>query len=292
MKSVKCIAPGSCGEFIQGIYEGSPCLVSCPVDVYSRVEIREKRPRALLDPKATMLLAAVFEAYGIPRDEKHRIEVQIVSDIPREKGMASSTADLTAIAGALSAYYNLEMDEKAIARFCAQVEASDNIMFQKLNLFNQLEGSVYKSYHCSYAGEILIIHFTGSVNTAAYHRLSAMEKNRNVSDFYEVLAHFENGLVENKPQLLGKACTQSARLNQQILYKPYLEAVVNLTEDCGGYGVVAAHSGTVLGVLHSAGDFDYEGFVRRFESIIPGKDYEKLEQRKVISGGVSFDTND
>lgn len=41
MRRVKVETPGTCGEFIQGWYEGSPCLVSSPIDRYSASSLRK-----------------------------------------------------------------------------------------------------------------------------------------------------------------------------------------------------------------------------------------------------------
>ena len=41
MRRVRVETPGTCGEYIQGWYDGNPCLVSSPIDRYSRITIAE-----------------------------------------------------------------------------------------------------------------------------------------------------------------------------------------------------------------------------------------------------------
>lgn len=138
MRTVTVKSPGSCGEFIQGIYQEQPCLVSCPVDLYSNIRMVEGPATRMLDTKAVQMLDLIFSEYSIPREEKHHINIQMSSEIPIEKGMASSTADIAGIARGLSAYYDLGLSDKTIAELCVFIEPTDNIMFERLNLFNHV----------------------------------------------------------------------------------------------------------------------------------------------------------
>lgn len=38
---VRCMVPGTCGELLQGSIGGVDSLVSCPIDLYSRVTVEE-----------------------------------------------------------------------------------------------------------------------------------------------------------------------------------------------------------------------------------------------------------
>jgi L-threonine kinase len=53
-------------------------------------------------------------------------------------------------------------------------------------------------------------------------------------------------------QLLGEACTWSARIHQRILPKPELPELIRIVDETGGAGVSVAHSGTVCGLIYSA----------------------------------------
>ena len=39
-RAVRVALPGTCGELVQGTLDGEPCLISCPIDYYSSVEVR------------------------------------------------------------------------------------------------------------------------------------------------------------------------------------------------------------------------------------------------------------
>lgn len=289
MREVTIRSPGSCGEFIQGIYGGEPCLVSCPIDMYASLTVREGPPRAFLPGKASLMYERIFEEYAIPRGEKHHIDVALRSDIPLEKGMASSTADIAAVALGLSAYFDLGMDDRRIAELCIAIEPTDNLMFPRLNLFNHVDGDVLMDFGESLEASILIVDFAGRINTVGFHGQREGYGSEDQRRFARVVRHFREGVAAGDLDWVGGACTESARLNQKILYKPHLETLIDLCQSNGGHGIVTGHSGTVIGVLYSKERFDYKGFMTAFINAVPPKDYEAIYLRRVIPGGLSID---
>lgn len=286
MRTVTVKSPGSCGEFIQGIYQEQPCLVSCPIDLYSNIRIVEGSATCMLDTKAVQMLDLIFSEYSIPREEKHHINIQMSSEIPIEKGMASSTADIAGIARGLSAYYDLGLSDKTIAELCVFIEPTDNIMFERLNLFNHVCGDVLMNFEAQLEAQILIVEFKGAVNTMNFHRQQDGYTREEVDRFEAVLKLFKQGLQDKNLNAIGRACTESARLNQKILYKPHFEALAALSEEFGGHGVITGHSGTVIGVLYSEEAFDYTAFMQRFLNVVPKKDYDALFLKNIIPGGL------
>ena len=59
----------------------------------------------------------------------------------------------------------------------------------------------------------------------------------------------EDGIRCGDPVRIGKGATRSALANQQLLFKPRLEEVLELSKQVGAAGVNVAHSGTVIGIL-------------------------------------------
>ncbi|MEG0811504.1 MAG: GHMP kinase [Eubacterium sp.] len=286
MRTVTVKAPGSCGEFIQGIYESQPCLVSCPIDLYSSIRISEGQPTRMLDEKAVQMLDLIFREYDLPRDEKHRINIHLASDIPVEKGMASSTADIAGIARGISEYYNLGFDNQTIANLCICIEPTDNIMFERLNLFNHMRGDVIMNFETQLEASILIVAFKGRVNTVNFHGQQEGYTTDEVNRFEKAVQLFKFGLQSKDLDVIGKACTESARLNQKILYKPHLETMAKLSQNFGGHGVLTGHSGTVIGVLYSEDSFDYKAFMQQFLNSVPKEDYDALFLKNIIPGGL------
>ena len=293
MRRVTAFAPGSCGEFIQGVLRGEPCLVSCPVNRFSKVTVSAGEPDAFLPPKASKMLALVFKALSLPAEDKHRIRVTLSSDIPVGKGMASSTADLSAVASAVAAYFEKELTEDALAALCAEVEPTDNIMYRDLNLFNYMTGGTIKRFDGRQIDnlKVLMIDFAGAVDTLSFHAKSSDAADETTANFEEIAGAFEKALVSGDRKAVGRACTASVRANQSLLYKPYLETVIALSERFGGLGVVGGHSGTVLGVLYDEG-FDAMSFTEAFKTEVPPEAYEAIMRCDVVAGGVRLQTSD
>ena len=67
----------------------------------------------------------------------------------------------------------------------------------------------------------------------------------------EALDQAATAIEQADIQLLGEACTQSARIHQRILHKPELPGLIEIADETGGAGVSVAHSGTVVGLLFS-----------------------------------------
>jgi L-threonine kinase len=90
----------------------------------------------------------------------------------------------------------------------------------------------------------------GTVDTVEFNRCKiayTRSQKAKVRLAYEMAAV---GLRRRDWRLVGAAATISARVNQDILFKPGLEELIDLSRRLGAYGVVVAHSGTVMGMLH------------------------------------------
>lgn len=288
MKEIMVRVPGSCGEFIQGHYEEQPCLVSCPVDLYAFAQITPKKTRTRLNPKSRRLVDIITNRYGLPAEKLKALHIGMRTEIPFEKGMASSTADLAAVGSALSLYFDLNICPDTMAALCVEVEPTDSVMFEKTVLFDHVHGKVLKEYKGSPKGNMIIIDFKGGINTMGFHGQTRGHRAEERRRFDEILFTFERGLAEGNMLLVGQACTESARLNQQIIYKPHLEPLIALSENCRGTGVVTGHSGTVIGVMYDDRQFDYQKFMRDFVQMIPKESYETLYFKKIISGGTEI----
>lgn len=291
MRRVKVETPGTCGEYIQGWYDGNPCLVSSPIDRYSRIIIEEGPGNlGLLKPKTQKLVAEVFRRYAIPTQEKKHLHVTMDSDIPLEKGMASSTADIAGMAAGLSAYFGLDLKQKEIGWLCTVIEPSDNLMFESLNLFNHLSGSVLKEFDGTVAADIIVIDFHGGIDTMTFNESQDDYSPDDLESFAEIVAQFEKGVRTKSLKDIGAACTQSAILNQKRLRKNYLDDLIGLSQDFGGLGTVIGHSGTVIGVMYDNGDFQEEAFLRAFKQVVPESAYAAVYRNHLIPGGIKITT--
>lgn len=289
MKRIKVETPGTCGEFIQGWFEGNPCLVSCPIDRYSTIIIEEGSGNLHgLKPKTNKMVDAVFQRYAIPSLEKENLHILMNTEIPLEKGMASSTADIAGMAAGLSEFYGLGLTPVDIGSLCASIEPSDNLMFSELNLFNHINGSVLKNFESTVEADLIIIDFHGGIDTMTFNETQDDYSNQDLETFSEIVAQFEKGVRTKSLKDVGEACTKSAFLNQQRLEKPYLEILASLSEQFGGLGTIIGHSGTVIGIMYEKENFQEEAFRKALAKQIPETAYADIYMNRLIPGGIKI----
>ncbi|MBK5243424.1 MAG: GHMP kinase [Eubacteriaceae bacterium] len=287
MRRIQVKTPGTCGEFIQGWFEDNPCLVSCPINRYSTITIEEGpwHPN-FLKPKTGKMVEEVFRRYGISAREKEHLQISMETEIPVEKGMASSTADISGMAAGLSEYFGLGLTPEDIGALCTAIEPSDNLMFPELNLFNHINGNVLKEFKGSVESDLLIIDFHGGIDTLTFNETQDDYSKKDLETFSEIVGQFEKGVKENNLKEVGEACTKSAFLNQGRLRKTYLEILTKISQDFGGLGTIIGHSGTVIGIMYEKKHFKEIEFMEMLKTQIPASAYANIYYNRLIPGGI------
>lgn len=293
------LAPGSCGELVQGTLDGISFLVTCPVALYSRATVRllPGHDEVMLSgqkgtggpwTKAEVALRKTLESMGL---EGWGARVEIESRLPRGKGMASSTADVCAAIMAAGAGAGRIPSPEEVARIALSVEPSDGIMFPGIALFDHVTGRVQSSLGDAPPLEVLVFDYGGEVDTIAFNNrkdLSTLNVAKEAR-VRQALSYIIEGIERRDPRSLGRGATMSALANQDILVKPGLEDVVYLaTGTLGAVGVCVAHSGTVIGVLFEALSMDQETRARReILKVCPGLSF--LFHTRLTGGGIELE---
>ena len=106
---------GSFGELLQGaLPEHGPFLVTLPIELRARARfvvpdsLRELSVHPESSWKSLRLAEALLRRYALPL----RGELTLASEIPRGKGLASSTADLVATYRALARFHHLPQQRR------------------------------------------------------------------------------------------------------------------------------------------------------------------------------------
>jgi len=280
--------PASCGELIQGWIEGSEKLISYGIDCYTQVTLQEgndKRQRGY--SKAYRMLDRVLRYYGYGEKEGKNISLKIASDIPRGKGMASSTADLAATALAAASLLGKQISQLEIAKLCIELEPTDSIVFSDITLLDHLEGKTIRSFG-SFPEEtgVLLLEGRGTINTLSYRRTNRDELlKRNKALLEKAMNCFQKGMRYKDLKELGRAATISALAHQQLLPKVGLEELWEEAFKLGAAGINVAHSGTVVGLLYSDTSFDKERFVAAVVGKPFMKGYKAIKDYKIVAGG-------
>lgn len=250
-------SPGSCGELVQGYGWGSSFMITCPIDRYSCARSYLRASSGTLPEKSEQARIRTLQYLG---KESAQIDICLASAIPVGKGMASSTADISAVCQATALACGSLLSPEEIAAIAISIEPSDGTFYPGIVQFDYRGGQVIKKLGTVPEARILVYDCGGKVDTLAFNvrkELIAMQK-KNEAEIRRAVSLCLEGLRTGSIDCIGEAATISAFANQKILYKEALEPFYEAGMHAGGRGVIAAHSGTVLGLLLAPEDDEAE----------------------------------
>ena len=251
---------GTFGELLQGVdMDDQDFLVTLPTNRFSTAIFTSASHQRKLTvfpsrkQKAGQLASLILEYYGLPMGGILELE----SNIPVGKGLASSSADLVATARAIDHCFGLGMLDEQLQLFLRQIEPTDGVMY---------EGAV-SFYHrkvelCEYLGPlpkltVVGIDEGGEVDTIEFNKLPKPFTPEEKQEYGRLLQKISAAIRCGNLQIIGEVATCSAILNQKLSAKQYFEQVLDICKVIRGLGVVVAHSGTYLGILLSSEDPHY-----------------------------------
>ncbi len=284
---IRMQAPGSCGEFVQGYIDGQDFLVNCPIDLYACAKVsRLSKPGLSLHlpeqfNKIRDIATLIAEEFFL--ELKHHIVVE--SAIPRGKGMASSTADITAALAALCRSCDLPLSDKVFSRLITEIEPSDCLHFPGIAHVNHLTGDLIELLPAPQDMKVLVLDCGGEIDTIGFDRQRARHVyHNNAGAISDALALLKRGLHMGNLQWVADAATHSAELSQKIHFKPQFDALRAIAKEAGALGINCAHSGSVLGVLFRSSEILKENLLRRITPEL-GSSVNILGEFRIIGGG-------
>ena len=220
---------GTCGELAQGFFRGEPILITCPIEKFSTVVVSNEFAGVFgLGSKSLAMLDKVLKIFGA---EDFKFGVRLTSQLPRGKGMASSSADTAAVAQAVALSLGKNFSSVELGKLCAEIEPTDGIFYSGVVAMNPLTGRLVKKIRAQEKFQIAVFDYGGEVDTLKLNRRSDFE-------FPALDDEINFDLVK-----------KSALTNQKILFKQNLEDLMNFAKDLGALAVNVAHSGTVAGIF-------------------------------------------
>ena len=283
------VAPGTCGELAQGMINGTHFLITCPIDMYSVATVEISRGDGTLrgpedSPNASRVVQATLEFLG---ETGLKVRLSLDSRLPRGKGMASSTADVTAAIGATSAALGEEPAPAQLAEIALRVEPTDGVMFPDIAMFDHHEGRIARSLGRSPPMRVLVLDFGGIVDTLEFNQIDRLSVLGQLElRMVEAVALIEDGIRTGDPKSIGRGATISALANRQVLFNPYLESTLELASQTGAVGVNVAHSGTVIGMLFTDDAPVVERAAALARQHLP--DLQWLRHSRIVRGGVKL----
>jgi L-threonine kinase len=282
------ICPGSCGEFVQGMLDNNEYLVSYAIDKYSKAIIEERNNNIKLGPKKSRAaIEEVFRYFNLDVRHTRKLSLQIISEIPIGKGMASSNADIGATIKATLSLLNEEMTQEEISKLASKIEPTDSIYMHENCIFDPLKGAVKKVLGNISDVNILVLEPSETLNTKTIrsHKDYKSIKLKNKEFMNIAFKALETGFKNNDLKLIGEACTISSLANENIHKKEYLNEIIKISESYGAYGVNIAHSGTVIGIILDK-DMDIYKLKQKIIDRNIHKKYNKIYPVELINGGL------
>jgi len=254
--------PGTCGEWVQGARKGIPFLVDCPIDRFSEARVTLRFDASGWDiplgkTKTHQVLELLKEDLGLPRLGG---KVEFSQQLPEGKGMASSTADITAVVAATLIALGEDPAPERLAHFALRIEPSDSVMFPGITEMEHVQRHFHRVLGPAIPALFLALDGGGTIDTRVFNARPGLAEHyrRYEGEIEKAYGLACEGIEQVDLEKLATAGTISARcnleMNPKLLFEPFLAWI----RQKGGLGVITAHSGTLL-----AGVFPQEGFSSR-----------------------------
>lgn len=251
MKTVEASCPGACGELFQGALGGTPCLVSCPIDLRSVIRAASSPGEGLSLPPGMVKTERAAKAFLTGRTGGGRSYVlERLRGLPEGKGYASSTADILAALACLSSLEGVSLSPEEGTAIALSVEPTDSLAWPGLALLDHRRGQIMEYLGPPPSMSVLVLDWGGVVDTEKFNMEYSPSHLEPLATLHrEAFSLVRGGTEEGDPEKIGRGASMSARAWNKILEKPRLEECFALCERLGGFGVCAAHSGTLCGIL-------------------------------------------
>jgi len=291
MKKIAIKIPGTCGELVQGIYEGNNFQVTCPIELFSYIHLEladsnKDLQNFYLQEKSRQALISTLNYFGFNKKDVN-LDIEISSKIPNGKGMGSSSADIIGIILGVSILLDKEISADEVAKLALTIEPTDGIMYKDIVCFDHLKKGLLERIGQPPLLDVLVIDPGGCVDTLEFNQRKDLIRLRleNQKEIAQALELVKKGTIEKNIKLIGEGATLSALCNQKILFKKELEEVISTSYKRGVVGVNVAHSGVVLGVLLPPNYSEIENLKKEIVKIYKNNKDLKFYETNLIGGG-------
>jgi uncharacterized protein involved in propanediol utilization len=247
---------GKVGEWLQGTDENGDPIVfpftttSSPFRTLTAIEPAPNlsivaQPHSINSKQKTELaVKEMAVTCGFAADSNYRIT--ILDSPPAGKGLGSSSVDVASALLAIKHQRNLDVTETTLFQIMCRVERSDFLFRPELIVgTNPVAGTFFiegTTPRC-----VLLAWDTAPaehIDTEAVRYLDLAR--RRFSREYKELCSL---MQTNDSAALFHASTRSAQLNDQLLPKKGFSVANRLVDEFHALGIVAAHTGTYLGIV-------------------------------------------
>ncbi len=259
------VSCGTFGELLQGALAepAEDFLVTLPIARRStaRVTLFPDVAELFVDPvhkqKSVLVARSMLRWCGA----RFGGTLEITSELPEGKGMASSTADLVATVRAVGAALGRQPSPREIELLLRGVEPTDGVMYDGIVAFHHRKVALCRILGAPPALTVVGVDEGGQIDTVDFNvsrpAITAGER----QEYESLLDDLSRALPRGDLPTLGRVATRSAQLNQRRCHKRLLDPMIGISRETRALGVVVAHSGTVVGILVSREDPSHDARV-------------------------------
>lgn len=247
---------GTFGELMQGVLPGGRhFLVTLPVNLMSIVEFQVTDGPAVVcniacRTKACRAAQDYLRLHDLPPGG--RLHFQSV--FPAGKGLASSSADMVAVIRATARAHGREAGAGTIESILRGIEPTDGVMYDGIVSFYHRE--VKLDEQLGETPELMIVGTDrgGECDTIEFNRTRCAVSSALCSEYHALLDDMKSAARAADLRRIGEVATRSCEISQAFNPHPHIGHLRALKEETGALGMVAAHSGTYIGLLYGARD--------------------------------------
>jgi uncharacterized protein involved in propanediol utilization len=258
-------ANGTFGELLQGVLpDDVDFLVTLPIRRGVRASVVLDRDADELTVSPAGKTKSLLLAHGLLRAAGYRGggHLTLASDLSVGKGLASSSADLVAIARAVGRALGRPMGPAQIEELLRDIEPSDGVMYSGAVAFRHREVRLHRRLGPLPPLTVVGLDEGGEVDTIRFNQRPKPFSAADKREYADLLDEISDAIANWDAAGIGRVATRSAELHQRLQPKQTLRQMLDLCAAVGGLGVVAAHSGTAIGILLSASEPDHDERVR------------------------------
>jgi L-threonine kinase len=264
-------APATCGELVQGYRQGAPFLINSPIDFYAQARVHvgsAAGAHIVSSGHFSKVSTTVAQLLNSLKSSQSGLNIEIQSQLPRGKGMASSTAEIAAALGAADALLGTRLTPEMMGKLSVAADCSDGVAYPGISMVNQLTGERYLAIGSAPILRFIIVDCGGSIDSLHFDRKRAREWAQQHEIELSIAAQFVfDGIKTGHSRMVADGATLSAKVNQGLVPKDLFNELLLGTKAWGALGVNCAHTGTVLGVMYDPREADGLALLNRVREL-------------------------
>lgn len=247
---------GTFGELLQGVLPNNRhFLVTLPVDLETIVDFEVNSDIRVSASIASRTKACrAVDTYLSRNNLPSGGQLKFKSVFPVGRGLASSSSDMVAAIRAAARAHLRDVSPFEIESILRNIEPTDGVMYDGIVSFYHREVKLDERLGDAPPLSIVGACRPGECDTIKFNQASHKVSNQLRAEYWELLKGMKAALQNNDLKAIGAISTRSCELSQAFNPMPHMDTMRSLMAETDALGLIAAHSGTYLGLLYDTND--------------------------------------